>query len=67
MEDHRRYILGLLADLFHPAVGESLGGLVDGAFDMPACVVFASHINNSKVLSWYFALGLHHSGELLFV
>ena len=40
---------------------------MDGAFDMPACVVLASHINNSEILSWYLALGLHHSGELLFV
>ena len=67
VEDHPGYILSLLADLLHPAVEESLRGLMDGAFDMPACVVFASHINDSEILAWHFALGLHHSGELLFV
>jgi hypothetical protein len=37
-----------------------------GAFDMPACVVFASHVDDSEIPSEYFSIRLHHSRQLLF-
>lgn len=39
---------------------------MDGAFDMPACVVFASHVNDSEIPSDHFSFRLHHSRQLLF-
>jgi len=38
---------------------------MESALDVPACVIVPSHIDDREILSQYFALGLHHSGQLL--